>query len=279
MGFVTSSSTIQLYAYMTQYARERILNGDEYEFKITHFSLHDDDINYQIAKNEIGTNATGGTIYNLVSSGFIPDITGDIDNCVKSLAKGVEIRGSYLTTSVSTPVVPGCTDPTATNYNPLANFNNGSCTYNPPPSNRSLSIGFQDSTNLPIEDYPNAGKKSFTYNFNVNLLQNFGEANPTASEISNTSFSIELAEEPIGDAILVGSVKVNGNPLPTTINFVGGANLQSTLSFTRNSTYHPIPPETELVQIKLKLVSTDSTNRPINQTKSTFIYKANIYSA
>jgi hypothetical protein len=97
MGFVTSSSTIQLYAYMTQYARERILNGNEEEYKITHFSLHDDDINYKVAKNEIGTDATGGTIYNLVSSGFIPDITGDIDNCVKSLSKGVTIKGSYLT--------------------------------------------------------------------------------------------------------------------------------------------------------------------------------------
>jgi hypothetical protein len=97
MGFVTSSSTIQLYAYFTQYARERILNGDEKDYKIIYFSLHDDDINYQIAKNEIGTDITGGTIYNLVSSGFIPDITGDIDNCVKSLAKGVEIRESYLT--------------------------------------------------------------------------------------------------------------------------------------------------------------------------------------
>lgn len=100
MGFVTSSSTIQLYAYMTQYARERILNGDEDQFTITHFSLHDDDINYQIAKNKIGTNITGGAIYNLVTSGFIPDITGDIDNCVKSLAKGVEIRESYLTSPV-----------------------------------------------------------------------------------------------------------------------------------------------------------------------------------
>jgi hypothetical protein len=100
MGFVTSSSTIQLYAYFTQYAREKILNGDENQFTITHFSLHDDDINYQISAKKIGTDITGGTIYNLVSSGFIPDITGDIDNCIKSLAKGVEIRGSYLTAPV-----------------------------------------------------------------------------------------------------------------------------------------------------------------------------------
>lgn len=96
MGFVTSSSTIQLYAYITQYARDRIINGDINEFTVTHFSLHDDDINYKIASKEIATDATGGTIYNLVSSGFIPDITGDIDNCVKSLAKGVAIKGSFL---------------------------------------------------------------------------------------------------------------------------------------------------------------------------------------
>jgi hypothetical protein len=96
MGFLPSSSTIQLYAYFTQYGRERILNGIESEFTITQFSLHDDDINYKIAAKEIGTNITGGTIYNLVSSGFIPDITGDNDTCIKSLAKGVAIKGSYL---------------------------------------------------------------------------------------------------------------------------------------------------------------------------------------
>jgi len=99
MGFVPSSSTIQLYAYITQYGRERILNGIESEFTITQFSLHDDDINYQTAK-EIITDITGGTTYNLVSSGFIPDITGDIDTCIKSLAKGLEIKGSYLTRSI-----------------------------------------------------------------------------------------------------------------------------------------------------------------------------------
>ena len=124
MGFVTSSSTIQLYAYFTQYARERILNGDEVEYKITHFSLHDDDINYQIAKNEIGTDATGGTIYNLVSSGFIPDITGDIDNCVKSLAKGFEIKGSYLTAPVSStqPIYTITTDKSSVNKNETVKY-------------------------------------------------------------------------------------------------------------------------------------------------------------
>jgi len=99
MGFLPSSSTIQLYAYFTEYAREKIFNGEVSDFQVRHFSLHDDDINYQTAK-EIITDITGGTTYNLVSSGFIPDITGDIDTCIKSLAKGLEIKGSYLTRSI-----------------------------------------------------------------------------------------------------------------------------------------------------------------------------------
>lgn len=89
MGFVTSSSTIQLYAYLTQYARKRILNGNVEDFQIKYFSLHDEDVNYRISKFNIGVDSSGNTIYNTLKSGFLPDFTGDADTCVKSMVSKV----------------------------------------------------------------------------------------------------------------------------------------------------------------------------------------------
>ena len=38
-------------------------------------------------------------------------------------------QGIGVTTSASVPGVFGCTDPTASNYDPAANIDDGSCTY------------------------------------------------------------------------------------------------------------------------------------------------------
>jgi hypothetical protein len=92
MGFVTSSSTIQLYAYLTKYARERIFNGETIEFQAKYFSLHDDDVNYKISKYDIGVDSSGNTIFNTLKSGFIPDVTGDPNACVKSMASKVLMK-------------------------------------------------------------------------------------------------------------------------------------------------------------------------------------------
>lgn len=95
MGFIVSSSTVQLYAYFTEYARERIFNGDVIDFQIKNFSLHDEDINYQISKQIIGVDSSGNTLYNTPKSGFIPDITGDNDVCIKS-NKGMVVFGKNM---------------------------------------------------------------------------------------------------------------------------------------------------------------------------------------
>jgi hypothetical protein len=61
------------------------------------------------------------------SSSIIPGFTSS-EGCVFN-AQGNQ---AYLLTGCKTPVY-GCTDPTATNYNPAANINDGSCTYPPVP--------------------------------------------------------------------------------------------------------------------------------------------------
>jgi hypothetical protein len=281
MGFVPSSSTIQLYAYFTEYARERIFNGDVPDFQVRQFSLHDDDIDYQISKETIGVDSSGNTLYNTLKSGFLPDITGDIDSCIKSNKNSIVFGRNMLTgtTQVSTPVVLGCTNPLATNYNEDANVDDGSCIITP--GVRLLKIGFQDGTNTPIDNYGTStfnNKKNFSHNFSVNLTQNVGESNPTSTEITNTSFTVELVEPPLSPVVLNGSIKVNNLTLPATVNFNSSSNLIVTLSFNRDATYNPNPSEVDYTEIKIKLTQTNP-NRPIDPTKSTFIYRANIYSA
>lgn len=110
MGFIPSSSTIQLYAYFTEYARDALIKGNKNVYEITQFSLHDEDINYQISKEIIGLTQNQKLIYNTPKSGFIPDLTGDGDTCVKSnksiisLEKNI-LKGSIQITSELTATV------------------------------------------------------------------------------------------------------------------------------------------------------------------------------
>jgi hypothetical protein len=91
MGFIPSSTTQTLSAYLTEQGRKYILTGLKTDFTIKYFSLHDSDINYVIASNIVSSN------YNNLPNGFVPDITGDISECIKSIAKGVSPNeNSYL---------------------------------------------------------------------------------------------------------------------------------------------------------------------------------------
>jgi hypothetical protein len=97
MGFIPSSSTQTLSAYLTYQGRQYILSGTKEQFQVKYFSLHDSDINYNIAKNIVSTK------YNNLPNGFVPDITGDISECIKSIAKGVRpTENSYLNLTAST---------------------------------------------------------------------------------------------------------------------------------------------------------------------------------
>lgn len=105
MGFVPQASSINLYAYFSQYARERIFNGDVPDFQVKFFSLHDEDVNYLISKKIIGADSSGNTIYNTLPSGFIPDATGDSDSCIKSMVSKLQ-NENMLLYSIATPVPP-----------------------------------------------------------------------------------------------------------------------------------------------------------------------------
>jgi hypothetical protein len=126
MAFVNKSNTKKIYAYLTKQGREKILTGDTADFIITQFSLHDDDVNYEISSNKIGLN------YNTLPSGFIPDVTGDNQECTLSVAE--QLLRNELFGSIPVVVkITGCGISTATNY--IANadvIDNTLCIFPPP---------------------------------------------------------------------------------------------------------------------------------------------------
>jgi hypothetical protein len=146
MAFLPSSSTKTLYAYLTQKGREYVLSGDQLQFKITQFSLHDDDVNYNVTKTVTNDE------YNKLPKGFVPDITGDDDDCVTSIAAGVYVNlGCRLTGDTS-----GLLKQTRDIY---IGFN--STSYNAPAPTNISQNNFSDSTNLrialsPPENDPNS---------------------------------------------------------------------------------------------------------------------------
>jgi hypothetical protein len=83
MGYLPSSSTRTLYAYLTQKGRYNLLFSSATASTVTYFSLHDDDINYRVTSKKISSQ------FNKLPKGFVPDITGDgFDNdCIISVSQ------------------------------------------------------------------------------------------------------------------------------------------------------------------------------------------------
>ncbi len=73
MGFIGSGSTITLNAYLTSLGRNRLLSKNKNDKEVVSFSLGDSDMNYNIT--------------NPLTTGNVPDLTGDDTGCVKSIAE------------------------------------------------------------------------------------------------------------------------------------------------------------------------------------------------
>lgn len=73
MGYILSSDTITLNAYLTPLGRDRILSKDLNNKVVTSFSLGDSDMNYNIVDP--------------LTTGNVPDLTGDNTGCVISIAE------------------------------------------------------------------------------------------------------------------------------------------------------------------------------------------------
>jgi len=85
MGYLPSSSTQSLYAYLTQKGRINLLFSSATASQVKYFSLHDDDINYNVSSVN----------NNKLPKGFVPDITGDDDDCIRSVAQAYTLPNNY----------------------------------------------------------------------------------------------------------------------------------------------------------------------------------------
>ncbi len=84
MGFVSESNSILLTAFYTQKGRAYYLNGQDKDKRILYFSLGDSDTNYITASNtNISTDEA-----NVLDSGFVPDLSGNYSDCIKTVADG-----------------------------------------------------------------------------------------------------------------------------------------------------------------------------------------------
>jgi hypothetical protein len=110
MGYIQQSDTKKIYAYLTQEGKNKIITGDTIDFQIKYFTLHDDDVNYNVSSK------LNLTTYNTLKSGFIPDVTGDNNNCLANVIDADRLEKNKLVGIIvpPTPQPPNPTQITAT---------------------------------------------------------------------------------------------------------------------------------------------------------------------
>lgn len=92
MGFIPENNKTILTAFLTQKGRTYYISGTESDRKVVYFSLGDSDTNYLISAND----------ENYLYSGFIPDLTGNYENCIKTITDGVELESLIFSKSNQT---------------------------------------------------------------------------------------------------------------------------------------------------------------------------------
>jgi len=183
MGFIPQINTKTLYAYLTPKGREYILYGNKEDFQIAYFTLHDDDVNYFVSANiSAGTTSK----YLTLPSGFVPDITGDADTCIKSIAQGTNIdtmsslSGSSITDPISKRLTVG-------RIGTDGNINT-----------RVLDMGFVGNTNTIQGVSLNPASTTYTVSPppQVSLFPPSGGDNTPVgpNEWLNTQFNVEIVE-------------------------------------------------------------------------------------
>jgi PKD repeat protein len=184
MGYIPSSSTQTLYAYLTQKGRYNLLFGNAVASRVTHFSLHDNDIKYDVSSNIINFN------YNKLPKGFVPDITGDNDNCIRSVAQAYIVdENSYLIwggtkTTGTTDPGPGTGGPSPIIPYPIAEFSASTTSGLVP-----LTVSFTDKSVNMTPDYT---PLSYEWDFQNDGTIDSTDKNPTYTYTSAGIYPVSL---------------------------------------------------------------------------------------
>jgi hypothetical protein len=170
MGYVPSSTTQNLYAYLTQKGRYNLLFENADAFQVKYFSLHDNDVNYIIAAESINSQ------FNKLPKGFVPDITGDNDDCIRSIAQAHIVDANSV-------IIPGV---------------------NGVEFVRPVYVGFTQSKNTPFAANPDLN--NFTGSITLELTPPSNGTEITDEELANTSFVVYLESKqgPIKNVLIEG---------------------------------------------------------------------------
>ena len=247
MGYVPSSTTQTLYAYLTQKGRYNLLFENADAFQVKYFSLHDNDVDYTVASEIINSQ------YNKLPKGFVPDITGDDDDCIRSIAQAYIVdANSIINPGVNgvefvRPVFVGFTqsrNPSPIAANPDLNNFTGSITLElTPPSNgteitdeelaNTSFVVYLESKQGPIKNVLIEGKpnesETLAFDFTLTKTVNFSfEKDNTNASNQNQNFNsnIVLAIKDLKYATLKGGAQTYTYSLTLTIKPTGnGGNL------------------------------------------------------
>ena len=88
MGYITSGATVYIDCFLTQKGKELFFIGEDEDIIVKYFSLGDSDTNYIITNNLNITTQDD----NILTGGFIPSISGNYDECAKSIAGGIKLK-------------------------------------------------------------------------------------------------------------------------------------------------------------------------------------------
>jgi hypothetical protein len=190
MGYVPSSTTQNLYAYLTQKGRYNLLFENADAFQVKYFSLHDNDVNYIIAAESINSQ------FNKLPKGFVPDITGDNDDCIRSIAQAHIVDANSI-------IIPGV---------------------NGVEFVRPVFVGFTQSRNTPFSPRPDLN--NFTGSISLELTPPSNGTEIIDEELTNTSFVayLDSKQGPIKNVLINGKLNESevisfDSSLTTIVNF------------------------------------------------------------
>lgn len=190
MGYTPSSTTQNLYAYLTQTGRYNLLFENADAFQVKYFSLHDNDVNYIIASETINSQ------FNKLPKGFVPDITGDDDDCIRSIAQAHIVDANSI-------IIPG----------------SGGVEFV-----RPVFVGFTQSRNSAFIARPDLN--TFTGSITLELTPPSNGTEITDEELANTSFVAFLVSKqgPIKNVLINGKANESevitfDSTLTTIVNF------------------------------------------------------------
>jgi hypothetical protein len=97
MGYITSGATVYIDCFLTQKGKELFFIGEDEDIIVKYFSLGDSDTNYIITNNLNITTQDD----NILTEGFVPSISGNYDECSKSIAGGIKLKSEISVKGVN----------------------------------------------------------------------------------------------------------------------------------------------------------------------------------